>query len=318
MTFLDSLRPPQLLSWQTLILLSIGWGFLSFLLPEPFQLVGAIVSSLLLLIGFGWFTTENPIVILGISLGPWITAAFVSLLLFRTWNSPISPLVIWPIVSAIIAAIPEFVQADLTFRIIPSLVRQKLILMFLIHAILSCWLQFGFCVQNWVQEYPSLLADDLTQSAFVFKISYQSSPTTKGHEVLNSIDQTVVKELDNKPWGEVEKWLLDANQRIESIGEQALKELSTTQENQWWEFGADILSREPGYNLQLIANWQGPSSKREGYFQKKSCQILPTQRVSVPGASATSQQVTVASPNAKSQVKCGPVSQPIPRQSNSP
>jgi Family of unknown function (DUF5357) len=297
------LKPAQIFSWHTLTLLSIVLAVASFFLIA-FQPILIVISAIFLIGGVAWYTTKEPITIQGISLGSWLTGGLISLFLFGIWGNPaLIPvaIILWPILSAFVAAVPEFWHEGLKLKTPAPEVRINLVIFLLIHLVLSCWLVFLFTVQGWVQQYPSLRADNLSNSSFVNAINFQSNPTPRGAFILNSVETRLKEQIDGKIWPDVERWLLNANDRIVRISQDVVAD-QRVEEDALWQIGSNISSRESGYNLDLLANWRGPGSRPEGYHLKKSCQLILSRR----------RAAAERSPVSLSDLQCGPVSDPIP------
>jgi len=74
----------------------------------------------------------------------------------------------------------------------------------------------------------------------------------------------------------VEKWLLDAKQRVESLGRGVIqKNLVKYDEKELWRVEPRVSNTKSGYILDLLSIWIGPSSNPRGYYLKKSCRIEP-------------------------------------------
>ena len=151
--------------------------------------------------------------------------------------------------------------------------RQKMIVVFLSHVVISCWFQFYYVLQDWLQQYPSLLADDLRRSAFVVKLPASEPAISRGTLILNSLETKLSEELDNKPWSEIERWLQDRENKLKLAVQESQKELANLEEDALWQFTSKVSSSESGYNLQLIAIWQGPRSQPEMFSIEKLCKI---------------------------------------------
>jgi Family of unknown function (DUF5357) len=297
------LKPPKLASWQSLILASIGFAIASFFVAVQFPLI--ILACILLIGGVAWYTTKEPMTIQGISLGSWLTGGLICLFLFGIWGNPaLWPigLVAWPLVSAILAAIPEFWTEGLKLKTPAPGVRQGLLILLLVHVVLSCWLFFIFVLQGWLQQYPSLVADDYSRSAFVNKIDFGSNPAPRGSRILNGVEERLRTEIDGKIWPNVERWLLNANERIDKISQDTINNLGRVEEDALWNIQSDVSSRDSGYNLQLVGNWNGPGSRLKGYHVSKSCQITLSR----------SRGRAARSPVSLSNLQCTPVTAPQP------
>jgi hypothetical protein len=77
-------------------------------------------------------------------------------------------------------------------------------------------------------------------------------------------------------WSEVEKWLLDAKQRVGTLGRAVIqKNLRKYEEKDLWRIEPRVANTKSGYILDLLSIWSGPSSNPRGYYLKKSCRIEP-------------------------------------------
>ena len=307
---LKNFKPPKAWSWQTLILLSSILGIAAVVGATVFTAflpVLVVLSGLFLIGGVAWYTTKEPITIQGISIGSWVTGALICLLLFGIWGNPaLLPigLISWPLVSAAVAAIPEFWHEGLKLKTPNPEVRQNLVILLLINLLLSCWLLFSFVVQGWLQQYPSIAADNLSQSFFVNRLDFGSTnQVSRGNLVLNNIETRLRDDkngIDGKVWPDVERWLLSANDRVGKISQEVTQNLSRVEEDALWEYGANVTTRESGYNLNLLANSRAPSSRLEGYHLTKLCRIILSRR----------RGLSERSPVSLSDLQCDPVSQP--------
>jgi hypothetical protein len=300
-----NLRPPSAFSWETLILLSLFSLYMAFLATEWVAQLLIEFAWIFLIFGVFWGTTsanqfrvgyKSPVEP-GFPLSPWITGALVSIYIFsRNGELTQETLVSWPIVSAIIAALPDFVGEGPRLKIPPPQKRQNLVILFGTQFLLSCWFQFYFVIQNWLGEYPSLLADDFQQSAFVVKRELATSTIPRGALLLNTIEPKLFERLDGKPWPEVERLLLQ-DQRVKLISaveKEAKQQISPKiAEDAHWIVNSAISSRNSGYNLDLRAIWQGPRAElqnQEKYYVTKLCQITPSSVAATPTANPTTPQ----------------------------
>lgn len=279
---INLIKPSRTFSWQTTILISIiiwiiaGFFWLGgdLILQNTFAILGSIV----LIIGFGWFTFENPLIAHGYSFSAWILVELICLFL-ASLLSGIAPfiLMVWPVLSAIVAAWPEFLEADRKLTNLSSDKRLKLLIWILLHLIISCWINFSLIIQYWILQYPSLLADDFSQSDFVVKIQPFFRPTTEGERAINSMEQQLKSQINGKPWTVVENWLDNTNNR-EKLLTQAKETIVGVKEKDLWKFRINVAAQKTGYNLSMIAEWLGPSYNLQGYLLKKDCQVNPVTR----------------------------------------
>ncbi|MBW4490291.1 MAG: DUF5357 domain-containing protein [Trichocoleus desertorum ATA4-8-CV12] len=320
------LLPPKAFSWQTLILLSIFSCLMAALAGDLIRSLLATCGWIFLIFGVGWFTTENPIMVGGLSLGPWITGILVSIFLFGEWldERPSLLFVSWPLISAAIASLGEFIQSGPRFKYPTQAGRQRLVILFLTNLIISCWFQLYFVIQGWLEIYPSLLANDFNQSNFVVRLGVQTTQAPTGVIILNQAEATLKAELEPRSWPEVERWLLTLKQQPTEFENAVMQQLPPSEENALWQLQAQILPDQPDYTLQMLALWQGPSSDLASHYLTKTCRVTqgenppasaspaPEAAVSAPLASpdATSDSSPLARSNG--QVFAGPVTPAIP------
>jgi hypothetical protein len=305
--------PPRAYSWQTLILLSLFSYVMSFLATGLVRNWLSTWGWIFLIWGVGWATNEQPIYIGPFCLSPWITGALVCIFIFGSWSDGLPPLALiwWPPVSAVIAAMPHFLEKGLKLRLPPPRVRQQLVILFGSHLLISCWFQFYFVAQNLLYQYPSLLADDFSQSAFVVKLKTQPPTTPRGAIILNLMEPHILQDLDNQPWSQVEQWFLEQQKQIQAVRKQVQKELPKAEEDLWWLFDSKEFPSASGYNLKMWALWQGPRSKPENYHIEKLCQInqVYPQPDTDTGTTPEFDEVQPTS-IAIAEVKCTPASSP--------
>jgi len=282
-------RPPSAFSWETLILLSLFSYYMALLASD----IGFTRNLLLnfawifLILGVFWGTTATNQLRIGYDekkekdgfpLSPWITGALVSIYIFGGPTGEVSKeaLIYWPVISAIIAAIPDFVNDRLRPRKPPLHKRQNLVILFGTQILISCWFQFYFVAQDWLTQYPSLAIDDFSQSAFVTKLASSQSAIPRGELLLNAMEPKLAQQLNAKPWTVVERSLLQAEREklINTIAQQAKQQITTVEEDTLWQVVSGVSSRSAGYNLELRAVWQGPRALPQEYSQSKNCQII--------------------------------------------
>ncbi|AFZ13105.1 hypothetical protein Cri9333_2234 [Crinalium epipsammum PCC 9333] len=267
------LSPPRAFSWETLVLLSLFSCFMAYISTG---IVRGFISNcgwIFLIFGVGWGTAQKRLRISNISLSPWITGALVSTYIFGNISQPNLSVIFWPTISAVIATIPNYFGKGLKLQLPNPKKRQNMIVFLLSHVVISCWFQFYYVLQDWLQQYPSLLADDLKRSAFVLKLPASEPATIRGTLILNFLETKLSEKLDNKPWSVIERWLLEREKNLELAVQDSKKELGEVEEYAWWQFTSKLSSTELGYNLQLIAIWEGPRSKSEKLFIEKLCKI---------------------------------------------
>ncbi len=340
------LIPENAFSWRTLILL----GLFSWIMSVPATSIAEILlynlGWIFVILGIYWGTSANKSLRIGdVPLSIWITGAVTSFYLFGIVTGKLSPkaLVIWPFISAVIGALPACLGEDLKLKIPPQGKRKNLAILIFSQLLLSCWFQFYFVVQSWLAEYPSILADDFSQSAFVVQVEYPNSIPTNFLKAISSKSPLVIKineekctsndkiskkgciqprgllivnqmaslletQLNTKPWSQIERNLLpqEREQLIGKIANQAKTEiaLEKIKEDSLWQVGHAIETEENGYNLELQAIWQGPRSQSAPHSITKSCNITPVNRPTNTG--------TILSAKVKCEVPKGwSIDQPI-------
>ncbi|MFP5270896.1 DUF5357 family protein [Coleofasciculus sp.] len=280
--------PSKAFSWQTLIGLSIFSWLMSFWATNIFKILLESFSWLFLILGVFWATSSNKAFSIGkVSLSPWITGALITIYLSGVFTRELSPyaLVFWPLVSAVVAALPVCLDGNFKPKIPDRDKRQPLVWLFTTQLILSSWFQFYFLVQNWLVQYPTITADTFRQSAFVVRITIEESQQRlpRGVTILDLMASRLEERLDNQPWSDVERMLLpsEREQLIEQIKAQVMQELTSDdikEDNLWQVSSGEISLRDSGYNLDLQALWQGPRSQPQPYLLTKSCQIISVTR----------------------------------------
>lgn len=275
------ITPPRYLSWQTLLLLSLfSWGMAT--LAEgtgATPITVGILSTgswIFLTIAIWWGLTDNPVRIGMISISPWITGAVMCVFIFRPWTPERLQLAMamWPVVATILVAIPQFCDWKLDVSLPKPYVRQELIVLLLINLLLSSWILFYFRIQHWFNDYPTLMAENLDNSAFVYRFGDDTNGGSQAETLLTSAADNLVKQLDDTPWPRVERWLLNLDNGINSIAEGVI--LNAINERVFWSLDAPRpKSMSNGYQIRLRANWLGPTAQQNGYYVEKVCTILP-------------------------------------------
>ncbi len=301
--------PPKAYSWQTFIYMSVFSWVLSYFATGYIKDIIAFCGWLFLIAGTAWYTTEDPLRVPGtfMPVGAVITGFLVSVFAFGSQEDVITPrtIIFWPTISALITAIPEFIEGndtDAKARIPKPQERQKIIVLVASSMLLSCWIQFYFVMDNWLQQYPSLQADTFKRSTFVVRTEEPTKIPTNGVVILEELQPIVIEQISETSWSEVEKWLLDAKQRVGTLGRGVIqKKLGKYEEKELWRIEPRVANTKSGYILDLLSIWIGPSSNPRGYYLKKSCRIEP---VAVPNNAEN--KITVA------EIECDRASKLIP------
>ncbi len=275
--------PPKAYSWQTLLYLSLFSWLMASLSTGYIKDIIAICGWLFLIAGTAWYTTDNPLYVphTNMPLGAVITGFLVSVFAFGQDKDTITPrtIVLWPIIAAIITAIPEFFEGtgtDVKTQVPRIEERQRLIVLIACCMVISCWLQFYFVVEHWVTEYPSVQVDNSKRSALVVREGSTIKVPSNGIVILDKLVPQVEDQIAKKPWSEVEQWLLDARKKVNDLGKQIIgTNLAEYEERYLWRVEPRVSNVKLGYKLDLLSIWIGPSANPGGYYLKKSCRIDP-------------------------------------------
>ncbi|MHC5827850.1 MAG: DUF5357 family protein, partial [Nostoc sp.] len=145
-------------------------------------------------------------------------------------------------------------------------------------------------------------ADTFQRSTFVVRREQAVKIPQNGVVILEKLQPIVVEQIAERPWSEVEKWLLDAKERVGTLGREIIKiNLDKYEEKDLWRIEPRVTNTKSGYILDLLSIWIGPSSNPRGYYLKKSCHIEP-----VAGTNNSGNKITVA------EIECDRASKLIP------
>lgn len=277
----DLVTPKQYFSWQTILMLSLFSWVMAFIAEQTLatNLTVQLLSTgswIFLTVAIWWALANNPVQIWNISLSAWITGAVICVFLFAPWTDQRLEwaIVLWPILSAAIAAFPNFMNWKLEWQLPMPHIRQTLVLMLLVNLLLSSWFLFYFRLQSWFTDYPSLRVESLDRSHFVYHFDTNQVRFSQGVPLLDSAADILAKELDGAPWPRAERWLLNIDGGIKSLANNV--ELIAPTESIFWSLDAPRpISESSGYALKLRANWLGPTAEQKGYYLEKTCTIMP-------------------------------------------
>lgn len=319
-------RPPSAFSWETMIFLSV-FSYYMTMLASSRELKDLLTNFgwIFLIIGVHWGTTsanqlrigyDEKVPKDGFPVSPWITGGLISLYIFGAWTGEVrrEALIYWPTISALVAIMPDFLgekpDGGLTFKKAPLAQRQNMVVLVGTQLLLSCWFQFHYVTQDWLAQYPSLLADNFNSSSFVTKFQTISSEKPRGALLLEKMEPRLEQQLNRKPWPEVERLLLKEERikLVDKVQQQSMPQESALDEDEFWRVLPIVSSRKGGgYNFNLQANWLGPRARPKQYSMVKSCQIT---QVSAPAQSPgtkpkNANQGRIGTPF--SRFKCDPV-----------
>lgn len=280
------LRPPQWGSWQTFICVALGLFLLSLFTADLRREALAIASFASLSIGLTWLGLEQAWIFT-----PWMTAA-LALVLIHTLLPFISPsllMILWPPFAGLLWLTPHCFDVETnTWHTPVTLIRQRFLLIMGVQLLLSCWLQFHFLTQSWLDQYPSLLVDDFQDSFFVAKTIGRDRARPRGVQFLQAISPTVERRLNQQDWRVMADWLnsLSVTHELTEYTQDLLSELNIepTAEDQFWIFQVRAFPQGDGYDLAWQAQWEGPRSAQaraiDPYLSEMRCAITPTGQMS--------------------------------------
>jgi len=277
------IKPPQVYSWQTFILLTIislifatisfSINFINGIKDVNFiQNLIANCGFIFLIIGISWISIEQEWLI-----RYWLISSLICLFIFGNISQlPISlGFIFFPIIASLIAIFPYFIDKKFNFHGVEEKHRLKVILILGIHLMLTCWLQVYFLFNHWTNQYPSLLADNLSQSSFIINLNPVTYP--RGIYWLEQIQFSLNSQLNNKQWFLVERWINNAleTDTISQLKKQIIQNTPPILEDSLWNLKIKITQKESGYNLKILAFWQGPKATEKDYFCQKLCTLQP-------------------------------------------
>jgi Family of unknown function (DUF5357) len=239
-------------------------------------------SWLFLTVAVWWALANNPVKILEVSISPWLTGILICIFVFNPWTEGRFRLAAaaWPVVSTAVAGLPSLLDWDLKWKKITPQLRQSLILLLLLNLLLSSWIVFYFRIQEWLDDYPSMLVDNFEQSSFVYRFQEAPGGFTQGTPLLEDASTLLAKQLDGTPWPQVERWLINADDGITQIAKAI--DVTVASENPYWSLSSlQPTENANGYDIKLRANWLGPTSKGTPYFVEKTCRIIPQRQTRV-------------------------------------
>lgn len=290
--FWGFLGPRRSYAWQTPLWLSILAWLLSWLTTNPDVATVPITahdilinfSWVFLIIAVGWFTTDYPLKILGQNIGPWITGALLCLYLFARGNEPMvrTALLVWPLLSTAIAALPQFFKIDSGFQWPKSLpVQQHLTVLLLLNLLLTSWILFGFRTQDWITQYPGLKGESFDRSLFVIHLFDRQDPAkaadySRGKDIVEGMRNELVQQSFGLTRPEMERWLFDNKQNPQIFSDAVMSRVAQAHkgdrlDQQFWQL--ETIVGEPEYRVLLRALWRGPRPRIEGHSVQLSCQI---------------------------------------------
>lgn len=327
-TFLIQVRdffwPKDYFSWQTLLALSLFSLLIAALLDAynggryiPVDVLSTL-SWIFFTSAVWWFVDTNKqwFKIYGFYIGPWVTGAVLCTFLFWPWEENRFRLSIssWPMISMLIMALPNFVTWELKFKPPKSDKQQQLAMTLLVNLLMNSWILFFFRIQDWVANYPSLLANDTSQSAFVYDFVTERRPQVQGILLVENTAEAIASELGGQPWYQTERWLYKRKDNLEAIADRMTDTMNSPTEQIFWQIAVPQPKRlNDGYLLTLRADWMGPVARDETFYVEKSCKITPEERPRIQaiedadsaGEKGTAQTESLAQTSKLTVVDCG-------------
>ncbi len=289
----DHIKP---FSWQVALLLSLfSWFTYLLIRDEGIKQFVSLVAWFFLIVGVDWWLLKEEFTLPGVGLkfkyGAWITGALAVCALWSNgWliQDGETALTTWPLLSVIFATLPRFLRPEFKIQPPNSETRRDLVIVILMGMLLSCWLRFHFLLQHYLQNYPSIAADNISHSAFVVRMNPHSVPSTSGVKILNAAEAIVRNELAKRSWNDGQRWLTDISTQAPILKNQSIitayQEAPDLREQELWDLNAQFSRSIPTNRLQLETIWTGASSQGEGYSLRKVCDISePPIQQFVPG-----------------------------------
>ncbi len=289
-TRLTNIKP---FSWEAMLMLSLFSWFVYLLLRGFYaKKIVSVFAWGFLIIGSDWGLMKQQVKtwLIGFPFqyGPWITAAIASVALLSndfivtSWQGA---LISWPILAAIFAAYPRFIQPGFKFGLPGAEGRQDIVLLFLISGLFSSWFQFHFLIQDLLRTYPNLLNDRFERSIFVTRFNAPPSDpavppdSPKARELLIATEANIRQNLTGKDWIATQQWLSRIKTLDPDLGSQVMASVygdRLSREQRLWQISADVgMNAANNANLDLIltVRWLGASSRPGGYQLRQTCLV---------------------------------------------
>jgi hypothetical protein len=273
-----AMMPPKVVHWKTPLLLSIFLGLLTVAAVTDLATRTLLfdLSWLLFILSMGLLTSQQPFVIKGVSLSPWVTSILIGLWLLIRLPSD-KKQIAWicgPIIAVVVLAIIRVWKSDSKREGIRELMRPQFLMITLIHLLFSCWFAFHFLIQGWIKEYPSVLSQDLRQSDYVVTFQKPTINRSRGVVILNAMERYLQNEARTQPWAQVEQMLIDIDNERFFLKNQALTQIGVVPEDASWDVKTSIVQGQSRYQLEMQANWLGLVFQPEIYSFTKSCEVV--------------------------------------------
>ncbi|MBO0347622.1 DUF5357 family protein [Phormidium pseudopriestleyi FRX01] len=267
-------------------------------------------------LGTAWWQWERPIKLFGIKIGPWIVGMLLSIILLddlpENWRHQ-AMIVTWPLLTASVRSLPKFFRGQLLPSWPTISIRKELTVMFVFHVLISLWLQFGFLLNQWMINYPSLLTEDFARSSFAIAWGIQAPEIPPGNIMINEMEAFLREQIEGQQSPRANQVISGLLENRIEIDKTVKKRLPDIEENELWKLRGTVIQRQAGYGITLFAIFQGLPLAQEEYYLEKSCEISRTFRQPGPASSPPPTEALE-----RAQMECGPTSDrtsgPIPFQ----
>ena len=275
--FQKALIPPKVVHWKTPLLLSIFLALLSVaaVTDWPTRTLMFDMSWLFFTLSMGLLTSQQPFVINKVSLSPWVTSILIGLWLLIRLPSDRKEIawICGPIIAVIILAVIKIWNSESKREGMRSLVQPQFLMITLIHVLFSCWFGFHFLIQGWIEQYPSVLSQDLRKSDYVVTFQQPTINRSRGVVIVNAMERYLQNEARTKPWPQIEQMLIDIDNERFFLKNQALKTISIVPEDASWDVKTSVVQGQSRYQLEMQATWLGLVFRPEIYSFTKSCDL---------------------------------------------
>ena len=273
-----AMLPPKVVHWKTPLLISIFLALLSVaaVTDGSTRTTIADLSWLSFIISMGLLTSQPPFVIYGVSISPWVTSVLVGLwLLVRL--PPEYKAIAWiagPLIAVVVLAAIEIWNSESKWERVKSLVQPEFLIITLIHVVFSCWFAFHFLIQGWLQQYPTVLSQDLKQSNYIVTFQGPTINRSRGVIILDEMEKVLKEEARTKPWPQIEKMLIDIDNERFFLKNEAFKKMRIVPEDSSWDVKTSVVQGQSRYQLEMQATWLGLVFRPEMYSFTKSCEVI--------------------------------------------
>jgi hypothetical protein len=296
------LKPPQLFSWQTLVLIAIASLLASFVFYDtqiaPFAArVMYTCGWIFFILGVAWWQLEQPWRIFGLFVGPWLVSAIICMV-FLTDVSNQFAIVSWSVLGAAIALIPEFFTKDNRFQFMPPNKRPQAAIVVLSGVLLACWLQFYFVIQDWLNEYPSLQFDFAAFNRSNFVLAIGSPKLVRELQVLDAVKSVFDEALLDVPWSQAERWLYERRDGLldRDRFQAYLDDRQDLEENSLWRPQFKITRDGSDYVLTISVIWEGLTPIDGGYAVQQTCRVRKVTRSRDENAESSARSILECDP----------------------